>query len=156
MEANELSDVASALTLDTPGGSLTFSLDLFNVFLTELDESGGSPPETFELEGELVMVVGSIPREFRIGYESDWQQVVGRSLAVERSGGEHGQHTQSEIDLPGAGPCAILGGILTIESAGPVFEARAPLTGTCSLEVDTPQGRHVLAGTFAVPGATWG
>lgn len=157
MDTFDASEAAGELRLETPDGPVRLDLDLFNVFLTDVaKEEKARFPETFELEGEFVMVVGTIPPEHSVGYGSAWQQVVGHALRVDRVGGEHGRNTPSDIDLPGYGRCNIAGGEIILRSAGPVWEARTPLEGECTLEVETPGGVQRLRGTFAVPGTTWG
>jgi hypothetical protein len=137
-------------------GSEPLPLERMDVFLVEDEEDGA--PEIFEIHGPDVALVGTFPGDLRVGYDEDFQRLVGRSIALQPSGGDPREPRNAWVRLGGA-PFPVVGGTFTIEKVtGRWSGSHGDKTchGTIELEVQGAGGVQTLRGRFAVHGVTWG
>ncbi len=137
------------IVLDMEGSSLPLPLEAMDVFLTEDDW-----PETFEIRGNGITLVGAFPRNVRVDYEENWPVLIGKPIPIVARGG--GENKSSSLTIPAVGTFRVLGGSFTIERTEPGYDAKTPLTGRIELRVLGAGGETQLRGTLAVKGTTWG
>ncbi|UCH33820.1 MAG: hypothetical protein JSV65_14815 [Armatimonadota bacterium] len=134
-------------------------LEMMDIFLVEDD----AYPETFEIRGPGVLLVGEFPLDVHVDYEADLGVLRGREIAIQASGGERGgqdgQPQQSILTLPGGVPLAVVGGWFVVdESTGPREGVRGDgsISGRISIQVQDEFGVNTLDGEFSVQATTWG
>jgi hypothetical protein len=132
------------------GTEIPFAIQRLNVYLVEDEEY----PESFEFEGEGIKLVGKFPVSLHVGYDENWQVLVGKPIAFSRTSDV--LDAPSQIELPNEAPCPVTGGAFTIQEVGEGVDAKTPLTGELWLRCSTPDGERILRGTFNVKGTTWG
>jgi hypothetical protein len=143
-------DPNQTIVLQAAGGEIPFTIERLNLFLVE-DEAD---PESFEFAGEGIRLVGQIPVNLHVGYNENWNVLIGKPISFSAS--DAAMEAVSEIHLPGEAACPVTGGAFTIHSAGESDNAQTPLSGELWLRCATPAGERVLRGTFEVKGTTWG
>jgi hypothetical protein len=143
-------DPSQAIVLQAAGGEIPFTIERLNLFLVEDDADA----ESFEFAGEGIRLVGQIPVDLRVGYNENWNVLIGKPISFSAS--NDAMEAVSEIHLPGEAACPVTGGTFTIHSAGESDNAKTPLSGELWLRCSTPAGERVLRGTFEVKGTTWG
>ena len=158
-QSGEVEDTASpvpasgAVVLYADGAESTaieFAIELLNVYLVE-DESY---PETFEFDGEAIKLTGKFPLSLHVGYEENWNVLVGKPIEFARS--RDASQSSSLIHFAGEAPCPVTSGAFTIHEVGASEDAKTALSGELWLRCATPEGERVLRGTFQVKGTTWG
>ena len=151
IEAN-VANFNQKLILTIDESSTELALDRLDIFLTDDDKF----PETFQLRGPNVIVVGKFPIEIRIGDAENWEALVKQEIPISATGGDPGNETESTVILPGLGKVPVTEGSFTIESYDPGFDAKTPLTGRIQLKIWGPRGEKTIEGTISVLGTTWG
>jgi len=139
------------IVLQSDKGEVPFVIERLNVYLTE-DERY---PESFEFEGTGLSLVGMIPATLHVGYDENWQALVGKPIAFSRSL-DSSVDSGSHIEIPGESRMPVIGGEFTIQEVGEGSDAKTPLTGELRVRCLTAGGEREYRGTFQVKGTTWG
>lgn len=143
------------MRLETATGSSDLTLERFDIYLTEDDQN---EPEIFELYGPDVMLVGSFPMDLHVGYGAEYSRAVGRTIAIQPTGGDPGEPKSSFVRIGGV-PQPISGGTITIEKLTGKWEGSEgdrTFSGTVELRIPGSSGERTVRGTFAVNCVTWG
>lgn len=143
------------LRLMVAGEEVVVPLEMMDVFLVEDD----SYPETFEIRGPGVLLVGAFPLDVHVDYEADLSKLEGHEVVLQSTGGGYGQPQTSKLTLPGGTAQAVIGGWFMVEaSTGPQegVKGDGTISGRISVQVQGEFGTTALSGTFAVPATTWG
>ncbi len=143
------------LVVDIDGTQVKIPLDVMNVYLVE----DVAYPETFEILGDGVSLVGKFPIDLHVGYEEDWQKLIDHEITISDSYEGYREIRSSTIILPGREPMTVLGGTLVFDSVTGKYAGRdgdITLAGEVTLRVKTPSGQVDLKGTIAVHGVSWG
>jgi hypothetical protein len=143
------------LQLDWPGSQADLPLERMDIYLVEEE---GDDPEIFEIHGPGAMLVGEFPMDVHVGYESDYQKLVGKTIPIRPSGGDPREPKTSFVRL-GATQVPITGGRLTIERFTGTWEGSEgdkTYWGTLEIQVPGADGERTVRGKFAVHCVTWG
>jgi len=140
------------LVLDVDGKPVDLPLEKMDVNLVKR----GNFPETYEIHGTGVVLVGEFPKGVNVGYGEDWNVLVGKAVPILPTGGSEGQKLESTLTLPGQPAYPVTGGSITVAEIGEDIDAKTPLSGRIEIQCQTPQGEKTFRGTFAVNGTTWG
>jgi hypothetical protein len=140
------------IVLELGGQEVQLPLEHFNVYLVETK----GEVESFEMRGPDVVLTGEFPAGVQVDYEENWKVLLQRTMDIGASGGDPSDPTFSTITLPALGACRVVGGSFVIETIGEGKDAKTPLSGTCTIRCETPQGPKTIEGRFAVNGTTWG
>jgi len=140
------------LVLEINGADLKVPLEAMDVWLNEDPDR----PESFAIHGDDVSIVGRLPAELRIGYDENWQTLVGRAVPLSSEGGDPRFAVPAVLTVPGVGQYRLLGGSITVEQVGPAWNGQTPLRGRIELRIRAAVGEASLRGTFAVKAMTWG
>jgi len=135
---------------------ISLPLKTMNVFLTDGESEY---PETFEMAGNGVFLLGKFPQGVSVGYDEDWDVLIGKTINILPSGTDTGFEQESVITFPGTQQLKVESGILIPElvsgkQAG--IEGDMTLSGKITLDVQTEDGLQTYSGTFAVQCVTWG
>jgi hypothetical protein len=149
---SRVEDFEQNLLIDFDGTKVPIPLDAMDVWLSRR----GVRPEPFEIHGDGISIVGTFDPGIRIGYEENWQVLVGNTVTLAARGGNPRYDKPSILTVPGIGQFRVLGGNFTVEKVGPGYDGQTPLTGRIELEIRAATGRKSLIGTFAVLAMTWG
>jgi len=147
------------LTVEIDGSQVKYPLKVMNVMLVEDEERW---PESFEIVGDGVALVGEFPADLHVGYEAEWSRLFGRTIPISQTLNDYSIETkESTIRLPGRISKILRGEIkpekLTGKWAG--RDGDLTLSGTMVLEVEVygdEVRREVVEGTFSVHCVTWG
>ncbi len=143
------------LVLAYAGGSVVVPLEVMNVWLVE-DEFA---PERFNITGEGVALGGSFPAGLRVGYQENWNALLGKTLVVTAESGDPNEQGDAFIELSPGERSRVSGGTITFEKlsgkTGGV-DGDMTLTGRVMLVVSTSTGIQNLMGTISVHCVTWG
>jgi hypothetical protein len=142
---------AQSLDIEIEGSTVSLPLEGLSVYLAE-----DGRPEIFAIEGPGLALAGTLPGGVRVGYEENWQVLVGQAIPIAPRGGDPADEKESFVTIPGAGPLRVLGGSFTFESVQPGWDAKTPLSGSIELRVRGMAGETMLRGRIAVKGTTWG
>lgn len=145
-------ETVQEIVLQHEQGSVPFTVDRLNVYLTE-DEKY---PESFEFEGDDISLVGTIPITLHVGYGGNWRTLVGQTISLSRSIDDSSVDSGSYIRIPGESLVPVIGGEFTVREVGEGEDAKTPLAGDIRLRCMTPAGEREYRGTFQVKGTTWG
>jgi len=146
---------ASELRLIVAQEEVTLPLEMMDIFLAE----DYAYPETFEMRGPGILLVGQFPLDVHVGYEANLEVLRGRDIALQPSGGGSFEPKASSLKLPGGARLAVLGGRFVVdESTGPREGVKGDgiLSGRISIQVQDASGPTTLEGDFSVPATTWG
>ena len=153
--AERLAQRTPALRLMVGQEEVTLPLEMMDIFLVE----EYSYPETFEMRGPGVLLVGEFPLDVHVGYEANLEVLRGRDIALQPSGGGSFEPKASILKLPGGARLAVLGGRFMVDqSTGPRegVKGDGTLSGRISIQVQDASGLMTLEGDFSVPATTWG
>jgi len=142
------------LTLSGDGTTVTLPLHIMNVYLVEDHRY----PETYELEGDGVVLAGEFPLDVHVDYDEAWEKLLGKSVAIKPKGGADGA-TESMLTLPGYGRLKVVGGSFTSEKYSGKYaglEGDLTLSGSITIRVQTASGEKEYSGRFAVQCVSWG
>jgi len=158
-QAGEAGKLTSELRLIVGQEEVSLPLEMMDIFLVE-DEAY---PESFEMRGPGVLLVGEFPRDVHVDYEANLAALHGREVAVQPSGGGrgsgYGQPQASTLTLPGRAPLAVSGGSFVVdETTGPRegVKGDGTVSGRIAIQVQDASGVTMLQGYFSVPATTWG
>jgi hypothetical protein len=140
------------LRIDFDGTAMPMPLEAMDVWLTDEPDW----PETFEIHGDGIAIVGTFPRDVRVGYGEDWSVLVGRSIPISARGGDPRYEKPSVLTVPGIGQFRVTGGTFTVEKVEAGWNGRTPITGRIELTVRAANGETSLVGSFTVRAMTWG
>jgi hypothetical protein len=144
-----------ALTVTLDGKPLELSLEKMDIFLVD-SEAEREFPETFQLIGPEVVLVGTFPMNVRVGYGENYQVLNGRAITIGKEGGDVREPKRSSI-IVGGSQALIESGSFTVTKIGKTQDAKTPLVGTVTLLLHMPDGTDkVVTGTFRVNATTWG
>jgi hypothetical protein len=146
---------ASELRLIVGQEEVALPLEMMDIFLVE----EYAYPETFEMRGPGILLVGQFPLDVHVGYEANLEVLRGRDIALQPSGGGSFEPKASVLKLPGRARMAVLGGRFVVEqSTGPRegVKGDGTLSGRISIQVQGESGLTTLEGDFSVPATTWG
>lgn len=138
------------LTID--GQPAKVGLERMHVYLVDVEEAGEDAPDIFEIVGPNAALVGSFPLDRRVGYEENWQGLIGVSVDIVSEGGDPREPKRSGVELNGTW-LPVTGGRFTLREVREGFDAKTPLVGDLELELD--DGR-TLKGKLHVLGTSWG
>jgi hypothetical protein len=147
--------VTSELRLIVAREEVAIPLEMMDIFLVEDD----AYPETFEMRGRGVLLVGEFPLDVHVGYEANLAALRGRDIALQPSGGGRGDPQASVLTLPGGRQLAVLGGWFVVdESSGPREGVKGDgvISGRISIQVQDEAGATTLEGSFCTQATTWG
>lgn len=143
------------LVLMRHGSSVVVPVDAMNVYLTEDEFS----PEQFAIQGDNVALMGAFPSGMKVGYEEDWNVLMGKTLIIAPEGMTADGTAQSFVQLADGERASVLSGTVIFEkvsgnTAGQ--DGDITLSGRVMLVVRGGGGTENLIGTIAVHGITWG
>lgn len=140
--------------LKLEGAPSGLALERMNIYLDE-DETA---PETFDIRGEGVRLVGVIPGSLQVGYGEEFGKLVGQTLTIDPSGGDPSEPGGSSVQVDGV-PYPVAGGAFTIEKLTGKWEGSEgdrTLHGTVELRLLGSDGERTVRGTMSVHAVTWG
>lgn len=140
--------------LKVEGSPGTLALESMDVYLME-DETA---PEMFDLHGEGVRLVGTIPPAAHVGFGAEFGKLVGQTLSIQASGGDPDDPGTSSITLDGV-EYPVAGGTFRVEKLTGKWdgsEGDKTLHGTVELRVLESGGERSVRGTLATHVVTWG
>ena len=145
-----------ALTLDIDGKQVELPLERMDVYIVDPDYEN-EYPESFEILGPGVVLVGRFPMTTRVGYSEEFGNLSGKPIAIAKETVEAREPKRSSLVLPGGVPALVEGGSFTVSKVGSGRDAKTPLGGTVTLKLRTAGGgERTVNGTFKVNGTTWG
>jgi hypothetical protein len=140
------------LELNVDGQPIVLPLGEFDVYLPTDDTT----PEVFEIWGEEVNLVGSLPPGDMVGIEDNWKGLVGKPIEISATvNSDEVEQQDSTPTLPGRGEVKVLGGHIMIDHVEATYESQTPLRGTIELRIQTPTGEQTLPGKISAVGITW-
>lgn len=145
------------LALDFQGQAIEFPLERLDIFLFDTDDPERWP-ETFELRGDGVTLVGILPVGAQVGYGEALENLVGKSVAIGARGGDPHDEKHSSIRLAGV-RAPVAGGSITFRKVTGHWsgsEGDRTVWGTVRIEVQGADGLHTLEGAFAANVVSWG
>jgi hypothetical protein len=134
----------ASLVLDVNGKKVSLPLEEMNYF--HVKRGRDQFPDSFEFSGNGISIRGT----FDLGFEEDWEKLVGKPVTILPKHDEP-EEGDSEITLPGRGMVKVTGGSFTVQR---VITPRpeAVLQGIIVLECE---GGQRIQGTFQVPVHGW-
>jgi hypothetical protein len=145
------------LAIDWEGQSIEYPLEKMDIYLTDAEDYN-EWPETFEIRGDGVMLVGTLPEAAAVGYGEELRNLVGKTIPIAGYGGDPGGPTYSTLRLAGV-PAVVSGGSITFKKVtGKWAGSEGDLTiwGTVQLDIETSSGSKSLEGAFASHVVSWG
>jgi hypothetical protein len=126
-----------------------------NVFLVENE----SYPESFEVLGNGLALVGDFPTDVHAGYGEKLQLLLGKTVYFSEKGGDPQEPEESTLTLPGKPAMKVLGGWFVAENfsgkqAGSTGDMA--LSGRITIRVQTDAGEKTIDETFAAHCVSWG
>ena len=144
------------MVLHFEGAELEFPLEVMNVFLVE----DHAYPETYEMIGPDVTLVGEFPLDVHVDYGEDWKKLIGVTVTISPSYDLGREIKQSTITLANGTTLKVVDGTFTPKEFTGKYagsEGDMTLTGVITVTVQTPaSGEQTLEGTFSVHAVSWG
>ena len=143
------------LSLKYDGKDLPIKVEVMDVFLVDPDYES-KYPETFDLRGPDLEVVGKFPMDVRVGYGEKFENMVHHTVDISESANPGGKgEKSSKLVLPGIGGIGITGGTIVVQKvlgenpsgAGKIISGR--------IRLDLASGGSA-EGTFVFLAKTWG
>jgi hypothetical protein len=132
----------AGLVLTVAGKEVSLPIEEMNYF--HVKRGRDSFPDSFELSGSGSSIRGA----FALGFEEDWERLVGKAVNILARSGEP-EDGDSEINLPGRGMIKVTGGSFTVKKV--ISPRPSPvLRGRIRLETAGPHGPETLEGVFQV------
>jgi hypothetical protein len=144
-----------ALNLTVDGAAVKLPLEIMDVFLVE----DHAYPESYEIRGTGVTLVGEFPLTIHVDYGENWQLLKSQPIPISGTLDNPNVASQSTLQLPNIGTANVVGGSFTVDSISGEYagvEGDLTLAGTIHLELQTQAGPKSVSGTFAVHAVTWG
>jgi hypothetical protein len=133
----------TGLVLTVAGKELSVPIEQMNYFHVKRNRE--TFPDGFELSGAGTSIRGRL----ELGFEEEWEKLVGKPLKVLARSSDPDEG-DSEITLPGRGQVKVTGGSLTVEKV--IAPRPSPvLRGRIRLETAGAHGTETLEGTFQAP-----
>ena len=145
------------LALDFEGNALEYPLERLDIFLFDSDDPERWP-ETFELSGDGVTLVGILPVGAQVGYGEALENLVGKTVAIGTYGGDPHDEQHSSIRLAGI-RVPVAGGSITFRKVTGDWSGSGgdkTVWGTLRVEVQGADGLRELEGAFAAHVVSWG
>lgn len=141
------------LTLTVDGKAVEWTLEEMQILLVKR----GNAPESYDIRGTGVNLVGEFPKGVKVDYNDNWSALLGKAIPILATAGVAGEESTSSLTLPDKGECRILGGSLTVEKLlGDGGDGAELLQGKTEIKCQTPTGPKTFKGTFLVPARTYG
>jgi len=140
------------LQLDWDGTTVQMPVERMDIYVMEDEEY----PEIFDLSGEGVALVGTLP--VAVGYEEAFDRLMGKPIAILPSGGDPREIKYSHVTIDGRS-VPVSSGFFTVERVTGQWdglEGDKTLWGTIELRVTGATGERVVTGKLAVHVVTWG
>jgi hypothetical protein len=148
----KVENVVQKLVLDVDGKPVEIALEKMDVNLVKR----GNAPESFEIHGTGVVLVGTFPPGVKVDYGENWAALVNQAVSILPRGGDRREPEDSSLTLPGGTPWKVTGGSFTVTELVSDDEDAMALKGRIEIKCETPTGERTLQGTIAVRGHTWG
>lgn len=135
-------------------GAEPLALERMDIYLVEDDDD----PEVFKLYGDEATLVGLLQPGQTVGYEEDFEQLIGKTIALDASGGDPREPEDAYVTIDGR-RVPVVGGTLTVEKVTGKWDGSdgdKTLWGTVELQVEEDEGERTIRGTFAVHAVSWG
>jgi hypothetical protein len=140
------------LQIDWDGTAVQLPLERMDIYVHEDEEY----PEIFEINGPGVTLVGTLP--IVVGYDEEFGELVGKTIAFAPSGGDPGNPKYSQVSIDGRA-VPVSGGSFTVERVTGKWsglEGDKTIWGTVQLRIPAAGGDRVVSGKLAVHAITWG
>ena len=145
-----VSDEPSRLVFQVDGSEVELPVEVMDVYLVEDQDEY---PETFQIRGDGLLLVGTFPNDLHVGYGEHWEQMVGRVINIVAEEDVRARPETSVITLPDAAEASVAGGQFIVEKLNESPRGDSLLSGKITLQV--AQGK-ALEGTFTMIAKTWG
>lgn len=138
-----------------------FRLSVMNVYVTD-PVAAAEYPEAFEIFGENVHLLGTFPMEKRVGYNSQFDNLLNTPITIRMQMLNARDYKIAEsfstITLPGSQRKHVKGQIIFRELTGTSTgrDGDITLTGEITLEIGTGADQKTLTGTISVHPVAWG
>jgi len=139
------------LALDFEGSTIEYPLEQMYIFIFDTDDPERWP-ETFELSGDGITLVGSLPVDAQVGYGEELEHLVGKTVAIGTYGGDPHDQKYSTVRLAGM-PVPVTGGSITFQKRTGKWagtDGDRTVWGTVRIQVQGADGIRTLEGAFAV------
>jgi len=141
------------LTFKVDGADVKVPLEVMHVYLVD-DEKY---PETFEIVGPGVALVGEFPTTIHVGYKDRWDQLFGKTVPILPKGETPWDSKDSQITLPSGSVLKVLQGSFVASKTVGKFVDQLTLFGKFSALVQDEKGNgFTIEGDFAVHCITGG
>lgn len=153
LSESDLSAIAKEGSVTLEGEKAPLKVTTMNVFLVEDDSS----PETFVIEGSKVKLAGAFPAGVKIGYEENFEGILGKAIKVESKIDAGGEEVDSFLEIEGARYTVNSGELTLIKVLGPSPDGAGKIVeGTLSLSTTGPSGAKSLKGKLQLLAKSWG
>lgn len=145
------------LAIDWEGHTIEYPLERMDIYLFDTDDPERWP-ETFEIRGEGVTLVGTLPVPAQVGYGEELQNLVGRTVPIASQGGNPHEQRYSSVRLAGV-PAHVSGGSITFQKVTGKWagsDGDRTVWGTVEIQIETASGAEILKGAFAAHVVSWG
>jgi hypothetical protein len=135
-------------------GADPLALERMDIYLVEDD----TDPEMFKLYGDEATLVGVLRPEQHVGYEEDFDQLIGKPVTLDAAGGDPRESEDAYVTIQGR-RVPVLGGTLRVDKVTGSWsgsEGDKTLWGTVELRVEDGENERTIRGTFAVHAVGWG
>jgi len=145
------------LSLKVHGQTVTLPLDVMYVHLTDND----AYPESFEIKGPAVNLVGEFPLTLRIDYMERWEKTLFKEIKILNRvrADYYWIEGPSTINLPGAPRRYISSGSFTVRKISGKMQGLngdITLSGDIILNISVGDDIEKIIGTFSVHGVSLG
>jgi hypothetical protein len=141
------------LVLEDAGATTELPIERMDIYLTE-----EGYPEIYEIAGPGVMLVGEFPRDVRVGYDEEFEKLIGKPVTILASGGDPRELKTSSVTVRGIG-APVVGGSFTVEKVTGKWggsEGNKTIWGTIEVRIPGADQERTLKGRFAAHAVTWG
>lgn len=145
------------LALDFEGSEIEYPLEAMDIYIFDTDDPERWP-ETFELRGDGVTLVGTLPVPAQVGYGEELEHLIGQTVSIGTYGGDPHEQKYSTVRLAGM-PVPVTGGTLSFRKLTGKWmgmDGDRTVWGTLRLNVQGADGVRTLEGAFAVHVVSWG
>ena len=144
-----------SLSLKYDGKDVPVKVEVMDVFLID-PEYENKYPETFDLRGPDVELVGKFPMDVRVGYGEEFEKMIYHTVYISESADPEGRgEKSSKLTLPGIGAIGVTGGTIVVQKVlgqNPSGGGKI-ISGRISLDLASGGSAE---GTFVFLAKTWG